>query len=309
MAIAFFRISKLPIRVGMEIDSSVAVLNESHAIALENTVEFDNQSGFKGEFLDDFEIQVSEDGVKWSAPAIIPIKDLVLVNTPESADAIITAAINNSYVPYPANLAINNSTDRILITAINGLGQWQLNGQSISVGQYIQMHDLPNLRFVSSTGAGLPYSTLSYQCANHVGLNDATTYTITINIASLAQIALGSQSINNGNVLQITSITDGLSNTIAQVEIVTTGTMFANGPASTVTINYNSESLEISANETNVIDVRLDGNGNANIDIEHNYSNFGTPAVSNVQLTVQEVDGNSANVSGTDEITSTVNYT
>lgn len=309
MAITTFRISKLPSRVDCLKNAVAATLNTSYPLAEENQISFDNQSGFKGEFLDEMEIEVSEDGILWSPSAIVKIKELVGVNTPESVNETVTGAKNTDYALYGlSKFPINNSTDRIKIASILGYGTFKRNGIPLTVGTVVYMHELPDILGSTDNGAGLPHMSLLYYCGNHLGFNTATTYKIEINVASLAEIA--TVSVNGTNpVTEDVLISKGLSGKSALVSVNVTGTMFANGAGSEVILFYSGLTLVITANGTQNISVLLDNEGKSNIGVQHNYTNLGTPSTSNVQLTIQDVDGNAGNVSGTNSYTSTINYT
>lgn len=308
MAIAYFRVSRLPSRVSVENNAVPVVQGTSIPIAQEVDIDIVNPTAFKGEFLDNMEIQVSQDDIKWSSPVTIPIKELVGVNTPESIDAGDTVVGETQYVPYDLALfPINASVDRIRITAISGLGNWTFDGQPLEVGTEVFMHELPLIGANTLKGAGIPYMSMSYRCGNHIGYNELTDYLIELNLPSLAEIA-GGDVFGSNPITEVVNLTKALSNKIAKVDISITGDMFTQGPASEVTINYNGTSQTYLANGTDSINVLLDPYGEAVIEVVHNYSNFGVAATSNVALTVSEVDANPANVSLINSYTSTAVY-
>lgn len=201
MAITVFRISTLPIRVDLLKNAAPVVLNQSYPIAEQNELAHDNVSGFKGEFIDSFGYQVSEDGIKWSGKGIVALQDLVGTNLQESLDTVLSAAEQTSYNLYNENLfPINNSTDRIRIIGISGNGILKNGTFVVPVNAEILWHQLPFLNFETQQGGGLPYMTISYQCGNHTGYNTAITYTITINVATLARIDFISRSTINDTI-------------------------------------------------------------------------------------------------------------
>jgi len=309
MAITLFRISELPNLVDLLKDGSPAAANTNYPLAEEDELTIDNQSGFKGEFLDSFKIEVSEDGVLWSSETTWPIKELVGVNTPAATDESIAGAKNTSYVPYDlSKIVINASTDRIRITNIEGYGNFTNNGLPLNIGDVVYMHNLPNILAETNNGAGLEYMKLSYYCGNHLGYDETTTYTLVVNVASLAEISsLGASGTNP--VIDSLLISNGFTNGVALVSVEATGDLFTEGPASEVTVSFGGTDLVITANGTQNISVPLDNEGNASIEVQHNYSNPGTAATSNVELTILDIDGDPANVSGTDSYTSTINFT
>lgn len=306
MAITHFRISKLPSIVNVLKNAAPVVVNTSYLLIEENQISFSNTSGFKGEFLDEMEMQVSEDNVVWTSPEIIKIKELVLTKTPGSANENLDATKNTSYSIYSLlKIPINTSTDRIMVQSI--VGNFTLNGIPLSIGTVVYMHQLPNIMANVDNGSGTPYMSLEYYCGNHLGFNFTTSYLFQVNVISLAEIA----SINQSGVnplFETLNITNGLSNKTATVEIITSGNMFSSGPGSEVVVSIPGSNINITANGTQIINFPLDNEGVANIEVQHNYTNFGVPATSNVQLTILAIDGNGANVSVNDNYTSTANY-
>tara|TARA_A100000172_G_C3044260_1_gene111863 strand:- start:49459 stop:50376 length:918 start_codon:yes stop_codon:yes gene_type:complete len=305
MAITHFRISKLPERVTCLKNGVAITLNQSYPLAEQNEITYDNQTGFKNEFLDSMQIEVSENESQWSNPSTVAIKELVGINTPESAELIVTASKNANYDF--SGIAINNSTDRIRIEAIEGYGTLTLNGDPVFVGDIIYNYQLSLLVFATDNGAGLPYGTISYHCGNHIGFNEATVYQTIFNISSLAEIS--SSGVDGDNpVYDNVLIENGLSGKTALITVNVSGNMFANGATSEIRITYGTFETIISANGSQQINVPLDIFGTSDIEIEHNYSNFGTSATSTVQLTIDEVDGEASNVSVTNTYTSTINF-
>lgn len=309
MAIQFFRISELPKIVDCLKGVAPAVLNLAYPLAEENTVSFDNQSGYKGEFLDSFKIQVSEDGTIWSNPVICPIKELVGVNTPESVNGNIPDAERNGTNDLYAlgKIPINNSTDRIQIVSISGYGEFLKGTMPLNINDVVYMHELEQLKAVTDNGAGIPHMSLVYRCGNHIGYNTSETFLITVDVPSFAKIGFVSR---NGvdPIYENLLIDEGFSDKQVLINVTVTGNMFTQSPGSTIRIIYSGQVLSFNANGNQDITALLDNEGKSNIEIEHNYLNFGTAATSNVQVTVLEVDGNAANVSTTDSYTTTVNY-
>lgn len=308
MPILFFRISKLPLIVDCIKNAAAIGLNVVYPISEENEISFDNKSEFKGEFLDEMEIQVSEDNIIWSSSSKIKIKELVGVNTPESSNEIIAGNKNQSYNLYDLlKFPINASTDRIKIYSITGYGQFKKNNLPLNVGDVIYMHQLQNIVAMTDNGAGIPVMSLYYYCGNHLGFNESNLYVIEINVASLAEISSLSLSGDNP-FLETILIENGLSNKTALVFLETTGDMFSSGPASEITVTFPGGEAVITANGTQNINVLLDNEGKANIEVQHNYSNFGVAATSNIKLTIEDVDGDPLNVAGADNYTSTKIY-
>jgi hypothetical protein len=208
MAITHFRISKLPNIVNVLKNAAPVVVNASYPLLEENQISFNNTSGLKGEFLDQMEIQVSEDNLVWTNPEIINIKELVLTETPGSANESLDALKNTSYPIYSLlKIPINTSTDRIRIQSI--VGNFTLNGVLLSINSIDYMHQLPNIMANVDNGSGSPYMSLEYYCGNHIGFNFTTSYLLEINVISLAEIT----SINQSGVnplFETLKITNGL---------------------------------------------------------------------------------------------------
>lgn len=321
MAIAFFRIPQLPTRVDLLKNAAPLVVNQSYPIAEENQVSFDNQSGYKGEFLDQFTWQVSEDGAVWSNEAVISIRELVNENTPESANDVLAAAENTTYnIETETLLPINTSVDRIKITGITGFGTPKYNGNPLVIGQEIYWHNFSLFTFETKDGGASPYATISYQCGNHIGYNEATTYVITINVATLARIDFISNNVINDTVdigtvenritsIDLSRISQGLIGTQATVNVVINSPMFADSIHNSVILRYNNQVETKTANETFDIFVDIGNDGKADLQIEHVFVDVnGTTTSSQVTAVITAVDGSAANVSATDTYISSANF-
>lgn len=321
MAITYVRISTLPSLVSILKSAVPVVLNQSYLIAEENQFSISNASGYKGEFLDQIGYQVSEDDIEWSNEGFIQVKELVATNTPESVNDVLAATENTSYdLEAQALIPINGSTDRIKITNISGNGIPLYNGSPLSVNDVIYWHNFGLLGFDTKDGGGLPYAVISYQCGNHLGYNTVTTYTITINVASLGEIAFVSNQVINDTVdvgtvenritdIDLYRISKGLIGTQAKVNVDINSPMFGDSVHNSVVIRYGSSVLTKTVNEIFDIFVDIGSDGKADIQVEHVFVNVnGTITSSTVTLVVTEIDGLPANVSATDTVISTANF-
>src|SRR5690606_10506875 len=116
-----------------------------------------------------------------------------------------------------------------------GLGSWTFDGNPLEVGMEVFMHEFPLLKATTSLGAGLPYMSMSYECGNHLGYNDASQYTLEVDVPSLAEIAAG-DTYGDTVITETVVISKGLSNKIAKVSIDISGDMFSTGPSSEVVV-------------------------------------------------------------------------
>ena len=321
MAITYFRISTLPALVVLNKNAVPVTLNQSYLIAEENELTLDNGSGYKGEFLDSFGFQVSEDDAIWSNEGIYRIKELVNTNTQESANDVLAASENSNYnIETEALLPINTSTDRIKITNITGYGTPKYNGSALNIGDEIFWHNFGLLTFDTMDGGGLPYAVISYQCGNHLGYNTGTTYTITINVSSLGEISFVSGYVTNdvdpsfptyNRVTNVDSyeITKGFIGKQAKINVTIASPMFSDSANNKVLIKYNGITVTKTANETFDVFATIDNNGKVDVNIEHLFIDVkGSTTSSVVTMVVTEIDGSPSNVSGTDTVVSTANF-
>jgi len=315
MAITHIRISTLPLLVDCKKNDVAVVLNASHLIVGEDEFSIDNNSGYKGENLDKIGYQVSEDEINWSNEAFVSVNYYVNTNTPESVNDILAAAENTNYnLETESLLGINASTDRIKITGISGFGLPTYNGQPLAVGMEIFWKDFSLLEFDTNDGGLSPYAIIYYQAGNHLGYNEATIYTVTINVATLAEIAFISRNLISyapqHNYIDDYEISKGIINVQAKVNIDIAGDLFTDSPTSKVYIKYDNTVLTKTANENFDIFVDIGTNGKANIVVEHEIIDVtgAGSTTSTVTLVLEEVDGQTSNVSGTDTVISTVNF-
>lgn len=320
MAIAYFRISQLPTRVTLNKTGGL-VLNQSYPIAEQNQLSIANASGFKGEFLDFFKYQLSEDNITWSNAAIAYVRELVLENTPASANDTIAAAESSNY-NLASNIPINTSTDRIIISSLSGYGTLSLNGSVVTVGRIIYSHELPNLEFDTGLGGGAPYAVIGYKCGNHLGF-DAAEYTVTINVAILGQIALYSSNTAVGSIdlppvtpvlsqTDVAEISKGYNGGTATVNVVINSPDLSgpNTDNNYVEIRYGATATKYFDNATFNITVPIGDNGKGYVEVIHvDVDETGSPTSSVVTLTLTEINGDSAKVNlANDEVILTANF-
>lgn len=323
MAIVYLRISKTTKRVDHLKNGSPIVALQQYLIAEENEITLDNQSGYKGEFLDSFEYQVSEDGTLWSNPAKVNIKDLVGENTPAFTTTNDFVAIeNNSYnVASEDMLDINSSTDRLRIVSIEGPAKIQNNGNAVNVNSEFYWHEFEVLDIITENGGGDPYTRIGFYCGNHLGYNENTVFYININIASLAEIAQLSENSSSDTVEissvtynryyynELIQITKAFVNKPATVEVVLNSPMFALSSNNSVIFRYNGQELVKNANETFNIEVLANAQGVVTIEVEHIYVNSTSAnSSSSATFTITEIDGNASNISVNDSYNSTNSF-
>lgn len=321
MAIQFFRISRNAVRVDVLKDSVAIVVDESHPIAEESEISIDNNSGFKGEFLDSIGYQVSEDGITWSNEGNIDIKELVLENTPQSSNQVQAAAVESDYV-MDVLLPVNTSTDRIKITNIEGYGLLTNNNNQVFIGNEFFLHLFSLLSFETKKGGGIPYATISYICGNHVGYNTNDTYTVIFNVATLGEINfVNSDSVTGtvvigGPVYGYTSVTEeviienAFVNKQVKINVIIDSDMLDENANSFIKITYDNVVIQKFADETFDIETNAGSKGTLTLFIEHYHiDESATPVDSNVTLEITEVDEDLANVNpGNKQYVSIANF-
>ena len=310
------RISKLPIRLDLEKSAVPVVLNDSFLISEEGDLDITNNTGLKSEAIDEIRYQVSEDDAIWSNEGISIINDYVSENTPESTNEILASAEETqTNVLTPTDLIpVNTSTDRIKIVSYDTLnGLLEFNGNPVNPDDEFFNYDFTNLVIETFKGGGAPYQVINYKCGNHLGYNDATIYTVTVNVATLAEVEFLGRTTNsyNDGEFAVTEINDqirinkGYIGLDATVDIDIVSPMFGVSTGSEVNI----DDLVKTADENFVVAKTLDSDGSTIIDVKHIYRDTeGITTSSVVTFLLTLIDGDAGKVSGTNQYISTANF-
>lgn len=306
MAVTHFRVSKNTVRLDLKKANVAIVVDESHPIAEENEISVVNNSGFKSESLDSFSYQLSIDGgVTWSNEGICKINDFAGTGTPGSVNETINLTNENqSSTPV---LNINANTDRIkILGAVNGNAAVLLNGQDVLPDELVFSYDLANLAIGSFLGAGAPYDEIQYQCGNHLGINTAEIFKVTVNVALLAEIAFVSRAIVYSNetvsgknyvrinVIDTLLVTKGYILGLAKHTIAINSDMLALSIHNAIFVDEETRT----ANENFLYYKNANDVGQVQLSVIHSYLDFtGVSTTTQITTTLTDIDGDAAKVS------------
>lgn len=300
-----YRLFKIPSDIIIEVDGVAALENTWYANTLD-IVAKKNAADDYGEPYTDLEYQTT-DGDVVSPVTPIRINLQVNVNTPASISQIATV-LNDSTTPLFPEMPINDSTDRIQIISFGPTGQLFLNNSLANLGQEILRKDLINFEFIAgSTGFGDTYNQIKYVVGNKDGYSP-TEYICTIKIVGQASLGLSSTE-------------DGVENDGPDFSDYTYNLKIENGiPLGTSNVNI-ALALDGTAGVDSYIKTSLTGdteytNGNFNINpilneitgelsfsISLRLDNADRPETGTIIITLVDIDGNVANVSGTNIVT------
>lgn len=306
MAVTHFRISQNPQRVDLTVDAVPVVVDQVYPIAQQNLLATTNATGIKSAKLDTFKYQLSIDGgITWSNEGTCNVNDFAGTGTPTSANETLTkSSENQSSVPV---LPTDANTDRIIILGPTlGNAEVKLSGIKTVANEVVFVYDFANLVIENSLGGGEPYDEIEYQCGNHLGINSATTYKITLNATLLAELLfvqrtlLYSNEIIGGKPYYKLEAVDTISISKAYIFKVLAHTVEVLSPMLTQSV-YNSISVdeEVKISDQNFLFYK-DANdiGKAEIIIRHTYVDYLSQNTSSqVTITLDSVDADLAKVS------------
>jgi len=318
MAVTHFRITQNPQRVNLTVDAVSVVLNQAYPIAQQNLLATTNPTGIKSANLDTFKYQLSiNGGTIWSNEGTCNVNDFAQTGTPTSENETFTkSSENESSVPV---LPTDVNTDRIVILGpVLGNAKVKLSGIQTVANQVVFVYDFANLVIENSLGGGEPYDEIEYRCGNHLGINFATTYKITLNATLLAELGfvqrtlLYSNEIIAGKPYYKLEVLDTISVSKAYILKILAHTVQVLSPMLTQSI-YNSISVdeeEKDSDQNFLFYKNANDIGRAEIIIRHTYVDYlGESTSSEVTITLDSVDTDIAKVSTTDEYVSSLEIT
>lgn len=319
MAITHFEIKELPDPnfVISKIGVSPLLVDTLYPIAQQSSLNFERHSDLDGLYCAEVVVWKTHNDVA-PAESNQAVGQLIWKTTNAGLDALSANATQliakATTVRLIDLLPINEATEFIQVTSFSGALNYKLNGTPLAIGQKISVQDLVYSTFTSNVeGGGDPYAVLTYEVGKH-NILEGTSYTLTIDVDSLGELNESvAESLleysDDFDVPPVTAynvkeqnleiqITEGSQNGTAEMEFIIASPFLALNTWNRVFITYGSTVIEKSADETFLIDVPLDVNGQATIGIR-NYIAEDTVAAKTGQLdmTLKKINTDSGLVS------------
>ncbi len=319
-AITHFKFKTLPDpnAVDSKINAVTLVVDTLYPIADENLLTFERTSRFDDLSLETPFLYKVVDNVNnlESNEALIRLGWKGVSANPASSN--VSQVINNlDVINLLDTLPLNDVTEWIEIIFLIGIPGLLINGIKAQVGRRLTILDLYYSDFTAlAEGGGDPYFQLGYKVGED-NTAEITIYTLDLDIVSLAIIGILTpaslvtfiESFDTGGGLfvdytvkeetTIVEVSKGHVFGIANITIAILSPFLALNQWNSVTIDYNGIQTEYFANTTVIIAVKLDKLGKGEIEILNTIV-FETadPAVGEITITVDDINGDSALVDG-----------
>jgi hypothetical protein len=289
MAISHFLITKLPDTNKVISYNGLVSLeaNKLYPIEQEAYLNFERVAVLDGYYVSDkvkfkaYDDSLDKYGNETSIDLVWMEQDSNILPVSVSSESLLTSGASDNLLNL---LTINTATRYVEVVSYTGVPNLILNGAIVSPGQRLTPYELTKAIYsINAEGGGDPYFQLTYKIGAGI-IPEPEVYTLDINVDSIAEMSLTSQTSTNkteswtdsgGTTADYNTITEsviidvvkGYQSGTADIQFAISSPFLAINEFNSVTIDVNGVEYEKTADETFTVTADLDQNGKVEVRI------------------------------------------